>query len=88
MTGKEQEQLFTELRASHPEWAPKFCSGYVHGAVDELLRDKPKGTYIIDAGKKEQYALGYLVGFAVRRGTDCELEPWFSVIGDMMKGLK
>jgi hypothetical protein len=29
----------------------------------------------------DDYGLGYLMGFAMRRGPDAEIEPWFGLIG-------
>jgi hypothetical protein len=83
MTVVEQELLFASLRRDHPDWPVRLASGYVHGAHDEGLYDKPQVS--TRHPRKDEYRLGYLVGFAVRRGLDAESEKWFRFIGDLLK---
>ena len=77
MTVAEQEALFKSLKEAHPKWTNKFCSGYVAGVVDEARHEQPENTFVKDADLLDPYALGYITGFAVHRGSDAELEPWF-----------
>jgi len=81
MSPAEQEKLFGVLRIAHQKWSPRFCSGYVHGAQDEQFRTKPKRDQLLMAEALDDYGLGYLMGFAMRRGPDAEIEPWFGLIG-------
>jgi hypothetical protein len=87
MTATEQESMFKLLQRVHPTWSTYFVSGYIHGVQDEGLRPKPQGLYIRDARRLDQYALGYLIGFALHRGTDAESEPWFGFVGELVKDL-
>jgi hypothetical protein len=80
MNAKEQEQMFKDLRTAHPGWTKEFTSGYVHGVEDEGIRQKPAGSFIEGARQIDHYALGYLMGFAMHRGTDCEQEAWFGFV--------
>jgi hypothetical protein len=84
MNPQDQEKLFLSLRAIHPQWGVRFCSGYVHGVRDEEKRRTPQVAYIQGAVQKELYSTGYLTGFAVRRGSDAEVEPWFDFVGDLV----
>jgi len=80
MTAKEQEALFAELTKTHPHWTPRFTSGYVAGVVAEGLRKKPEPILINKAHDIDPYALGYLMAFAIHRGSDVEEETWFSFV--------
>jgi hypothetical protein len=79
MSPAEQEKLFAVLKAAHPDFPDRFISGYVHGAADEAERKHPKGEFKSSAKVLDLYAVGYLTGFAVHRGPDAQLEPWFSL---------
>ena len=81
MTSVQQEQLFKELKAKHPGWTDRFTSGYVAGVVAEGLREKPDRLQVDSAHLLDHYALGYLTGFAVHRGSDVEQESWFNYVG-------
>jgi len=78
MTPDYQEKLFTSLRNAHPAWSVRRVSGYVHGANDESRLDQPMRDM---QKRRDEYALGYLIGFAVRRGEDAEHEKWFRLVG-------
>ena len=84
MTIQEQEELFAFLRATPPNWSLKLCSGYVHGCVDEGKLKAPRGS-LRSSKVHDDYALGYLAGFAVRRGEDAEREPWFDFIYHLVR---
>jgi hypothetical protein len=81
LTPAEQEMMFKQLRALHPQWPDRFISGYVAGAQDEDRRSQPTSIQRQKALGLDHYALGYLTGFAVHRGVDAEAEPWFHLIG-------
>ena len=81
MTSVEQEALFKQLKQSHPGWTDRFTSGYVAGVVAEGLREKPDRVQADAARLLDHYALGYLTGFAVHRGSDVEQESWFNYVG-------
>lgn len=81
MTAREQEELFKTLKVKHPGWTDRFASGYVAGVVAEGLREKPDRVQVDSAHLLDHYALGYLTGFAVHRGSDVEQEGWFSYVG-------
>jgi hypothetical protein len=81
MSPTEQEALFKTLQTIYPHWQPQFCSGYVHGAADEGRRKFPQPLFL-DA--EDDYEIGYLLGFAIHRGVDAEVEPWFSKIADRL----
>ena len=85
MTHAEQEALFATLRATHTDWSTQFVSGYVAGVVDEGIKTRPSSSLI---HRRDQYAVGYLVGFAVHRGSDVEEAGWFGFVGDLVKGLR
>ena len=80
MTPKEQEALYRDIHAVHPQWPPRFLSGYVHGAVDEENYRTPRSEMVHNAHDLDHYALGYLTGFAMRRGQDAETELWFDFV--------
>jgi hypothetical protein len=80
MSVQAQEDLFNRLLATHPGWTTKFISGYVAGVQDEGLRKTPQAGYIGRAKLRENYALGYLTGFALSRGADAAFEKWFSLV--------
>lgn len=82
MSPAEQENLFAKLRSVHPKWTPRFTSGYVHGAKDERERAEPPPQF---AREHTEYAHGYLLGFAVHRGEDAEVEPWFATVGELVQ---
>ena len=82
MSPADQEKLFISLRGTHPTWSVQRLSGYVHGANDESRLGQPQR---IMQNQQDEYALGYLTGFAVRRGEDAEYERWFRFIGDLVK---
>jgi hypothetical protein len=88
MRADEQEKMFASLKQAHPDWTDQFCSGYVAGVADEDHRPKPNSILTKRVGGLDHYALGYLTGFAMHRGEDCELEPWFKFIGLLVKGLR
>ena len=81
MTALEQEALFKQLKQSHPGWTDRFTSGYVAGVVAEGLRASPERIQVDSAHLLDHYALGYLTGFAVHRGSDVEQEGWFNYVG-------
>jgi len=81
MTSKEQEALFKQLKEKHSGWTDRFTSGYVAGVVAEALRPNPDRIQVDSAHDLDHYALGYLTGFAVHRGSDVEQEGWFSYVG-------
>lgn len=81
MTPLEREKMFRDLQAIHPQWPPRFISGYIHGVEDEDRHKHPAKTFQDSAHDLDHYALGYLVGFAMHRGPDAECEPWFHLIG-------
>lgn len=85
MDAKEREILFHNLREVHPRWPVRFVSGYIHGLEDEDRHKRPARAFLEGAQALDHYALGYLVSFAVHRGPDSELEPWFSLIGLIVK---
>ena len=74
MTPKEQEVLYQKVRKKFRIWTDVRCSGYVHGVVDETRREGPHPKYV----KKfpDDYALGYIRGFADARGPDILVQPW------------
>ena len=74
MDVKTQELLFENTRKRHPTWTPRFCSGYVHGANDEGFCKFPDPSR---RGSKEEYNLGYLIGFVVCRGPEIETMTGF-----------
>jgi len=82
MDPREQEKLFAKLRTAHPTWPLRFVSGYVHGARDESVRDRPPPVM---ARAGDEYALGYLTGFAMRRGEDAEHTGWFRFVSRVVK---
>ena len=88
MTADEQESLYASLKKAHPDWTDQFCSGYVSGVMDEETREKPNSIFTRRIGGLDHYALGYLVGFALHRGQDVEMEPWFRFVGLLVKGLQ
>ena len=81
MTALEQETLFKQLKAKHAGWTDRFTSGYVAGVVAESLRFSPERIQVDEARELDHYALGYLTGFAVHRGSDVEQETWFGYVG-------
>ena len=81
MTARELEALFKQLKQTHPGWTDRFTSGYIAGVVAEGLREKPDRIQVDKAREIDHYALGYLTGFAVHRGSDVEQESWFSYCG-------
>jgi hypothetical protein len=85
MTAADREKFFRDLQTAHPAWTPKFCSGYVHGADDEVAREVPHAEYIRRIADLDHYALGYLTGFAVHRGADCEMEKWFGAVAGLVE---
>ena len=80
----EQEALFKTLRETYPTWTTEFTSGYVHGAVDGEGRMRPRKDYV---RCRDDYSLGYLTGFAVHFGSDCETAAWFSFVGERVHGI-
>jgi hypothetical protein len=80
MTAKEQLVYFHELRERYPRWSGHFISGYVHGALDEGRRTDPESSYVARTRQADPYADGYLLGFAMHRGTDAEKESWFGAV--------
>ena len=82
MTPDQQEKLFASLRKAHPTWSVQRLSGYVHGVNDEETQDKPTRSM---RQRRDEYGIGYLVGFAVRRGSDVEHLTWFRFVGDLVK---
>jgi hypothetical protein len=88
MSPQEQEALFKSMKESHPQWHPQFISGYVDGAQDEDRRSEPNSVHVHQAHDLRIYSLGYLTGFAIHRGVDCEIEPWFSFISLMVQDAK
>lgn len=88
MTPQEQKAVFDRLQHYHPDWTPKFISGYVHGANDAGDFSHPKRDFIVTARKRDDYGLGYLLGFAIRYGEDCESERWFSLIAPLAREAK
>jgi hypothetical protein len=91
MTPADQDKLFKELRVLHRDWMNRFTSGYVHGVSDEGDFKAPRPDFIQQASPEsrlDEYALGYLTGFAVHRGPDVEREPWFGFIGDLVRSVK
>lgn len=88
MIVQEQEQLFAALKEAHPAWTPRFTSGYVHGVNDESCRTRPKSSFVREAAVLDHYALGYLTGFALHRGVDAELEPWFGFVSLLVGDVK
>ena len=76
----EQEALFKQLKEKHPGWTDRFASGYVAGAVAEEIRNSPDRLQVDAAHLIDHYALGYLLGFAIHRGSDVEQESWFGYI--------
>ena len=83
MTPQESEKLFAVLQAAHPRWSAQFCSGFVHGARDEAEHKKPPKLYV---DRPDQYARGYLTGFALYRGSDAECQSWFDFVGTSVEG--
>jgi hypothetical protein len=88
MTPSEQEALFIQLRRRFPDWSSTFTSGYVHGASDEGDRRQPRKGYLGAARRHDEYALGYIVGFAIRRGIDAEQERWLAPVGTILAATK
>jgi hypothetical protein len=88
LTAEEQEKLYASLKLHHPDWTDQFCSGYVSGVMDESIRTKPNPLFTKRRANLDHYALGYLTGFAVHRGSDVETEPWFNFVGLLVKGLR
>jgi hypothetical protein len=86
VTVQEQAALFASLRETCPQWDVRFCSGYVHGAKDAGERSHPRRSFVTQAQEQDRYGLGYLLGFAVRYGEDCEQEEWFSLVGPLVWG--
>jgi hypothetical protein len=80
MNAQDQEKLFAALQTAHPHWPKRFISGYVNGVLDEGMGSRPQRVMVEDAKEQSPYALGYLVGFAIRRGGDVEREPWFGFV--------
>lgn len=87
MTPKEQEQLFLDLKTAHPTWSNQCLSGYAHGANDAARFARPK---TIMRRRRDEYALGYLTGFAMRSPyyEDVERESWFHFVGDLIRDCK
>lgn len=72
MTNIEQEKLFKRVRERFPNHSVKWCSGYVHGIVDEVLQVHPTQTRVED-----NYYYGYIAGFIDARGVDIyTTAPW------------
>ena len=84
MTPQEQEQCFRDLRKRFPTWEPKFVSGYIHGLEDSHHRQQPNAEFVCGR-KKTDYAMGYLLGFAIGFGEDAALSPWFRTIGHLVE---
>jgi len=82
MNVQEQEKLFRKLRKEYAGWSSEFISGYVHGAQDESMFDRPHMDQTGDS-----YSTGYVVGFAVHRGIDATVEPWFAQVPVQYRGL-
>lgn len=87
MTADEQEVLYASLKKHHPDWTDQFCSGYLSGVMDEEVRPRPNPVYSRRSVDLDHYTLGYLTGFALHRGQDCEMEPWFRFVGLLVRGL-
>lgn len=81
MTPAKQEALFAALGIAHPDWTAGFRSGYCHGVHEEEFRQAPSPTYL---GRMDDYALGYLTGFAVRNG-DCAGTDWYREVRDRVE---
>ena len=78
MTVQEQTEMFQQLRKDHPTWTHTFCSGYIHGYIREGERKQPEPGYHQSAIGGDEYAVGYLTGFAAARGVDAKIETWFA----------
>jgi hypothetical protein len=85
MSPLDQEKLFKQLRSIHPQWPILFLSGYIHGVNDEESRACPLDAQIQKASELDRYGLGYLLGFAMHRGIDAEMEPWYGLIALMVR---
>ena len=88
LSPQDQEAFFANLKAAHPGWSPRFISGYIHGMQDEGKYKQPRHTYVREAGDLAHYALGYLLGFAMHRGIDCETESWYGFVGTLVAQVK
>lgn len=78
MDARDQEAMFGLMKVQFG-WDDGFTSGYVHGAVDA-------GGGLADAdctkaSRKDMYARGYRLGFAVHFGEDVEQQSWFGILG-------
>ena len=85
MTPKEQDELYQTMRATFPAWTFRFTSGYVHGRNDEPEQGQPDAVYV---EADDDYALGYKTGFAVARGADADIEPWFERVAAQVQEVR
>ena len=68
----EQGKLFVATQRRYRDWTIKHVSGYVHGVVDGLNRDKPQEVYVqrLLKPKRNLYTIGYITGFIDAQGND------------------
>lgn len=71
----DQDKLFKRIRKRFKKRTVKWCSGYLHGILDEGKRKKPDRVYL--GTPHVGYNQGYLYGFVDARGTDVEQDAWY-----------
>lgn len=79
MIEKEQIKLMGQIRKRFKDRSKKWCSGYLHGILDEAKRKKPDRAYT--GTTRHDYNTGYVYGFIDARGTDVESEAWYKRLG-------
>lgn len=77
MTEQEQTALFKRIQKKFPRRSRRWCSGYVHGILDEGLLSEPHLIFLDAYDRKEKYHVGYVNGFMDARGPDVHSEKWY-----------
>lgn len=82
MTEQEQIKLFNRIRKKFKRRTKKWCSGYLHGILDEAKRKTPQREYRSGPHLSitNDYSNGYLYGFIDARGTDVQYDGWYKRI--------
>ena len=86
LTPNEQETLFRRVRKRFKNRPAKWCSGYVHGIMDEAKHEKPDPTYL--GRTRYDYNMGYLWGFLDARGSDAFEWDWARRLTPSRKALQ
>lgn len=79
---EDQERLFVRIRKRFKKRSKKWCSGYLHGILDEDKRKKPDRAYL--GMTRHDYNTGYVYGFIDARGTDVKQDAWYQqLVGEL-----